>query len=53
MQDMHYVDAPSLGKTKLSDWMEQYADILGKNYFSELAQRRDRASCVWNLEEKK
>jgi NADH dehydrogenase len=36
------VDAPSLGKTKLTDWVREHRDSLGRRYTSELARRLDR-----------
>lgn len=35
-------DSPPAGKTKLTEWIKQNADTLGKRYHSELARRRDR-----------
>lgn len=32
-------DSPPLGTTKLSEWMQEHRDILGKRYMSELARR--------------
>jgi len=42
MTDLLYVDSPSTGKTKLSDWARDHADSLGRHYSSELARRKDR-----------
>jgi uncharacterized protein YbjT (DUF2867 family) len=39
-----YVEAPPLGATKLTEWMEQHRDTLGRQYTSEMARRVDRAS---------
>jgi NADH dehydrogenase len=39
-----YVDAPPLGTTKLSTWIEQHKDTLGRHYTSEVARRLDRVS---------
>jgi NADH dehydrogenase len=36
------VDGPATGQTRLSDWVRQHADTLGRRYASELARRRDR-----------
>jgi NADH dehydrogenase len=44
MANLLYVDAPPAGKTKLTDWAKQNADLLGRRYASELARRRDRTS---------
>ena len=38
------VDAPPLGATKLSEWMEHHKDTLGRHYTSEMARRVDRSS---------
>jgi len=38
------VDAPALGKTRLTDWIARHKDTLGLRYTSELARRMDRAS---------
>jgi NADH dehydrogenase len=39
-----YVDAPALGTTKLTAWIDQHRDTLGRRYTSELARRVDRFS---------
>ncbi|HWW01635.1 MAG TPA: NAD-dependent epimerase/dehydratase family protein [Candidatus Acidoferrum sp.] len=39
-----YVDAPSLGKTKLTDWVARHRETLGCRYTSELFRRVDRFS---------
>ena len=44
MADLLYVDSPPLGKTKLTDWVREHSDSLGKRYTSELARREDRHS---------
>lgn len=44
MADLLYVDSPPAGKTRLSDWMKEHADTLGRQYTSELARRVDRTS---------
>ena len=38
------VDAPPLGTTKLTDWIQRHKDTLGRHYTSELARRFDRIS---------
>jgi uncharacterized protein YbjT (DUF2867 family) len=38
------VDAPALGATKLTEWIEQHKETLGTHYTSELARRTDRVS---------
>lgn len=42
MADLLYVEAPPAGQTRLSEWISQHADTLGKHYTSELARRKDR-----------
>ncbi len=44
MAGLLYVDSPSTGKTKLTDWIKEHADSLGKTYTSELDRRKDRKS---------
>jgi NADH dehydrogenase len=44
MENRLRVDAPPLGATKLTDWVREHRDTLGRHYASELARRRDRAS---------
>jgi NADH dehydrogenase len=44
MADLLYVDSPPAGKTRLTDWMREHADSLGRVYTSELARRVDRTS---------
>jgi NADH dehydrogenase len=36
------VDEPSVGQTKLSEWVRQHRETVGRHYTSELARRRDR-----------
>jgi NADH dehydrogenase len=38
------VDAPPLGRTRLTDWVREHRDSLGQGYTSEMARRVDRAS---------
>ena len=42
MADLLYVDAPPTGSTRLTDWIKQHADDLGRSYASELSRRTDR-----------
>jgi NADH dehydrogenase len=42
MSGLLCVDSPPVGETRLTDWMREHAELLGKHYFSELARRRDR-----------
>ncbi|MGH8022377.1 MAG: SDR family oxidoreductase, partial [Limisphaerales bacterium] len=44
MEGRLYVDAPPLGATKLTEWVEQHKHTLGRRYTSEMARRTDRAS---------
>jgi uncharacterized protein YbjT (DUF2867 family) len=38
------VNAPPLGTTKLSEWIDAHRDTLGRRYTSEMARRVDRAT---------
>ena len=42
MTDLLCVDSPSTGTTRLSEWVQEHADSLGRRYTSELARRVDR-----------
>jgi len=42
MNNVLYVDSPPVGKTKLTEWATQNAEMLGRKYTSELSRRRDR-----------
>ena len=42
MADLLYVDAPPAGETKLTEWVRDHADTLGRKYTSELVRRTDR-----------
>lgn len=44
MENRLFVNAPSLGMTKLTEWMEQHKSTLGLHYTSEMARRTDRFS---------
>jgi hypothetical protein len=44
MEGRLFVEAPSLGVTKLTEWIVQHKDTLGLHYTSELARRIDRHS---------
>jgi len=44
MQGHLYVDAPPLGASKLTDWMDRHKNTLGLHYTSEMARRVDRGS---------
>lgn len=44
MQGLLYVDAPPLGATKLTEWIDRHRDTLGRHYTSEMARRVDRFS---------
>ena len=42
MRDLLYVQTAPTGKTKLTEWVREHADTLGRHYSSELARRKDR-----------
>ncbi|HNQ73139.1 MAG TPA: NAD(P)H-binding protein [Verrucomicrobiota bacterium] len=42
MENRLVVEAPPLGQTKLTEWVEQHKASLGRCYTSEMARRRDR-----------
>jgi len=42
MANLLYVDSPPAGATRLTEWVRQHADTLGRRYASELARRRNR-----------
>jgi NADH dehydrogenase len=44
MEGRLYVDAPPLGKTRLTEWVDRHSDTLGRRYTSEMARRIDRIS---------
>jgi NADH dehydrogenase len=44
MEGRLYVDAPALGTTNLTAWIDQHRDTLGRRYTSEIARRVDRFS---------
>ena len=44
MENRLCVDSPPLGKTKLTDWITQHRQDLGRHYTSEMARRLDRSS---------
>ena len=44
MADLLYVDAPPTGWTRLTAWIREHAETLGRMYTSELARRSDRKS---------
>jgi hypothetical protein len=44
MEGRLHVDAPPLGKTKLTDWVREHRDSLGRRYTSEMARRVDRVA---------
>ncbi len=44
MNGLLYVDSPPVGKTKLTEWIKEHRDSLGRTYTSELARRNDRQS---------
>lgn len=44
MEERLFVDAPSRGTLRLTDWIEQHKATLGKHYTSEMARRVDKIS---------
>ncbi len=44
MAGLLYVDTPPTGWTRLTDWIRDHAETLGRMYTSELARRSDRTS---------
>lgn len=42
MENRLYVDAPPLGKTRLTDWVSRHRESLGRKYTSEMARRLNR-----------
>jgi uncharacterized protein YbjT (DUF2867 family) len=44
MENRLFVDAPPLGKTRLSEWVEKHKDTLGHHYTCEMRRRTDRTS---------
>ncbi len=42
MADLLHVDSPPAGTTRLTDWIREHRDSLGRKYTSELARRKDR-----------
>jgi NADH dehydrogenase len=44
MEGRLFVDAPPLGATNLTDWINRHRDTLGRHYTSEMARRLDRFS---------
>jgi uncharacterized protein YbjT (DUF2867 family) len=48
MSNLLFVDSPPVGKTKLTDWIHEHADSLGRRYNSELARRIDKLTSYQN-----
>lgn len=44
MEGRLHVDAPPLGTTKLTEWIDHHKNTLGRHYTSEIARRIDRLS---------
>jgi NADH dehydrogenase len=44
MEGRLYVDAPPLGATRLTEWIDRHKETLGRRYTSEMARRVDRFS---------
>ncbi len=49
MADRLYVESPPAGSTKLTDWIREHAEKLGRRYASELARRKDRTAAYDEL----
>lgn len=49
MADLLHTNSPPAGETKLTDWAQAHADVLGQRYASELARRRDRKTSYEKL----
>lgn len=39
-ENLLYVDAPAAGETKLTDWLQEHRETVGRKYTSELARRK-------------
>ena len=46
MQERLYVESPPLGRTKLSDWVEDFRHRLGRHYASEMWRRTDPLAAI-------
>jgi NADH dehydrogenase len=44
MENRLYTTSPPAGPTRLTDWLTEHADEVGRRYSSELARRRDRTA---------
>jgi NADH dehydrogenase len=44
MEGRLYVEAPPLGATKLTEWVQRHKETLGRHYTNEMARRVDRFS---------
>jgi NADH dehydrogenase len=44
MANLLVVDTPPTGKTRLTEWVHEHAETLGRHYTSELARRKDLRS---------
>lgn len=49
MADLLYVASPPTGQTRLTDWVREHADTLGRHYASELSRRRNRVTSYRHL----
>lgn len=49
MENRLFTDSPPAGNTRLTQWMNEHADELGRRYSSELARRRDRRTSYESL----
>jgi NADH dehydrogenase len=44
MANLLVVDTPPVGTTRLTEWVREHAETLGRHYTSELARRKDLRS---------
>jgi NADH dehydrogenase len=49
MAGLLHVESPPIGRTKLTQWAREHADLLGRRYASELARRRNRVESYEEL----
>lgn len=49
MADLLCTDSPPAGKTRLTDWVREHKDMLGRNYANELVRRKNRQKAYENL----
>lgn len=49
MANLLYTNSPPVGKTRLTDWLEENSSTIGMHYSSELARRKDRVRAYEKL----